>query len=148
MFVSKPIWCTVSYSISVDDPSASNAFTFDADPTKRIFTFNNVDDLSLAGSSSTNYTISVTGKVGNSIIRQATSSFNLRIKNPCIDPNYVTISPEPLPTGLTYDLYAFNRVKGYKFTHMMNEVATVPFTHDLCGSIEYIAFFLNQELDS
>ena len=86
-----PAWCEITYSVSVLEPEASKTFSFNGDPLERRFTFNNVDDLSLAGSSFTDYTITVTGTIGNVVTKSESSSFNLRIKNPCIDPNYVTI---------------------------------------------------------
>jgi len=59
----------------------------------RMFTFHNGENIGLAGSDHTTYKISViatTGTDGEQEIQLA-SSFSLVVKNPCIDPTYVTI---------------------------------------------------------
>ena len=85
---------------------------------ERVFTIFNDNDLSLAGEVSTDYTITVTADAGIVTFLQDTAEFNLKIKNPCVDLDFVQINKEALPTGLTYALWDYEPVpEGYKFTH-------------------------------
>ena len=62
-FDSDPIWCDITYSYSVSDPSINAVISFDA--ATQTFSFFKPDDLSIAGLVSTDYTITVTGVTGN-----------------------------------------------------------------------------------
>ena len=58
------------------------------------FTFGQSEDISLAGDLFTDYTITVTGMDGRlPPMSSASTTFVLRIKNPCHDPDYVQIVP-------------------------------------------------------
>ena len=48
-------------------------------------------DLGLAVPAGTDYVIEVTAKGGNVVEKSDSASFILKVKNPCIDANYVTI---------------------------------------------------------
>jgi len=45
------------------------------------------------------YTITVTGTSGDITPGLVSSTFNLKVKNPCIDPAYVSITTAPFPAG-------------------------------------------------
>ena len=67
------------------------------DSTTRTFTIRNASDLSPAGSTYTDYTITVTGAiVGDNMTKQDSASFVLRLLNPCIDSNFVQVVEIPL----------------------------------------------------
>ena len=59
VYVSNPAWCAITYTYSITDAAGIVALTFD--PTTRIFTFNQVDNLSLSGSNYKDYEVTVTG---------------------------------------------------------------------------------------
>ena len=59
VYVSNPNWCAITYSYSIVDAAGSAALTFD--PTTRTFTFNQVDNLSLSGSTYKDYVVTVIG---------------------------------------------------------------------------------------
>lgn len=73
------------------------AIAFDPDQTVRTFTFDYTTSLDLSGPSQTAYTVSVTGTAGYGTVVSAKSDFTLTVKNPCIDPDYITITSVPLP---------------------------------------------------
>jgi len=81
----------------------------------------------------------VTGTAGNDVSKTATASFILTIKNPCIDPNYVTIQTKPL-NDQNYDLYDL-APNGLQWIHDAFVLNTLPFSHTLCGGFTYKATF-------
>jgi len=62
VFVSNPTWCAITYSYTISNEAGDSALSFDT--TTRIFTFSQVDDLSLSGSTSKDYVVTVTGQAG------------------------------------------------------------------------------------
>lgn len=66
-----------------------------------------MDMLSLAGVTSTDYTVTVTADAGIITFQQAQAAFTLTIKNPCVDPTYVQINKQVLPSGLEYSLWTY-----------------------------------------
>ena len=135
-FVVIPVWCNIAYTYTIVNPAGAKAVAFDSDPADRIFTFSNLQDLFLAGKNFTNYIITVQAESGNTATIKKTSNFNLTLKNPCIDPKYLSIEPVPIPTGLTYELYEFN-ITGFKWNHDPFVVKTGPIMHSLCGNLVY-----------
>ena len=86
------------YKWTVNDPSGSKLVSFDLNT--MTFTFGSSDEIDLAGNDAIDYTITVTGinigvtsaaSVANTLVR----SFVLRVKNPCLDPDFITIE-EPM----------------------------------------------------
>ena len=71
-------------------------------------------DMSLAGDLYIDYAIKVTGiisdpnrpDIATNSANSVTTSFNLRIKNPCLDPKYVKIIPSDLDHK-TYELGSY-----------------------------------------
>ena len=81
--------------------------SFDADSDVRTFTFHNQEDLILAGDLTKVYLVTVKAQTGAviSTALTASSSYNLILKNPCIDSNFVNIQISDLPVGIEYALY-------------------------------------------
>ena len=69
----------------------------------------------MAGPTQTTYTVTVKAILGTEATLEATSSFQLTLKNPCIDPAFVAIDKVPLPAGLEYNLYSFDFSLGFTF---------------------------------
>ena len=103
-FTADPAWCDISYSFSVTHSNGVDAISFNGDPTVRSFTFNYATDLLLAGSSSIDYEVTVTGETGITVKEQSMASFTLTLKNPCIDPGFVSIQKSAL-TDQRYELF-------------------------------------------
>ena len=130
-FTVEPVWCTPDYSFTVIPAAGANAITVNSDPVSPSVEFNNVDDLTLASASSKDYQVTIIGTVG-SLSKE--SEFTLTLKNPCIDSNFVQLSPVPQPDR-DYTLY-----DSVEFIyHDEFIVATSPFEHSLCGSLTYSA---------
>ena len=102
------------------------------------FEFEQLDDLTLSGPVSTDYTITVTGVAGKSSFVSSESSFKLSLLNPCIDPVYVSISAEALPVSESYILHDTR----HNFAHSSFTVITNPFAHSLCGDLAYSTTFV------
>ena len=101
MFTADPAWCAITYTYTITDSNGNNVIigTFSPlsfDDITRVFTIDNETNLDFSGSTSKTYTIEVTGTAGNVSPTSDNSSFDLTIKNPCIDPNYVTIEGKTL----------------------------------------------------
>ena len=100
--------------------------------------------MTLAGSAYKDYTITVSGTVGDSTTAgtinsiPTTSKFILRVKNPCLDPEFVQIVPNDL-TYVTYALGSFadTSPQGYQWEFAPFTVETFPVQHDHCGEISY-----------
>ena len=87
--------------------------------------------------------------IGSHNTLQASTSFVLTLRNPCIDSNFVTIDKVDLPTNLQYVLYDFDDTLGYTFTHAPFKVTTRPLVgHSLCGNVYYHVFFENKPVSS
>ena len=64
------------------------------------------------------------------------------MKNPCVDPAFVTIDKVALPTGLEYDLYDFDESSGFTFVHDPFVGTTMPLvSHTLCGDVDFNVWF-------
>ena len=115
MFTANPVWCAISYSYTISDAMGNGVLYFDV--ASHTFTFAQLGDLTAAGSTFTDYVITVTGSTGNITPQTASASFTMTVKNPCIDSDYVSIQAVPLPVGESYALYAFDAVNRYEFSH-------------------------------
>ena len=105
-----PEFCEIEYTYTVSSPSAQLIISsFDGD--LREFKFLYSDDLRPSGEPSfeiyeLDYSISVTGTTGMDVSKNITGTFSIKIKNPCIDPNFVSIQTVPFATGpFFYTLY-------------------------------------------
>jgi len=99
--------------------------------------------LALSGASSTDYTITVTGTAGNVDETTGSATFDLTISNPCIDPDYVTITA-PTIADISYIIAEGPII----FTaHDPFTIVTVPITHTLCGDIAYEGMFDGTAVD-
>ena len=78
--------------------------TFDS--ATRTFFFSNNNSLSLSGTTFKDYMITMTGQSGNIKPVKGYASFNLRIKNPCINSDYVIVT-KALLLNQEYELYNF-----------------------------------------
>ena len=102
----------MTYSFTVDDPVGEKVVSFD--PTSLTFTFGFSGEMSLAGDTYTDYTITITATAGvNSATGAADNtqvkSFILRVKNPCTDPDAVSIrAPQSSPSYNTYKLSSYS----------------------------------------
>ena len=79
----------MSYSYSTFDEKVEQVLTFE--PSLRLFTIEHQDDLNLSGEVFTDYDILVNGQFS---FADPTSDFtilSLRLKNPCLDPAYVSL---------------------------------------------------------
>ena len=85
--------CTIDYTFDMSDSATGGpVVAFDA-PT-RTFTFDYVADLNPLVNTFAlfkDYTVTVTGTTGLVTPTSFSSSFNLRLKNPCRDPLFVSI---------------------------------------------------------
>ena len=63
----------------------------------REFTFHYDQDLALSGADFNDFTVEMTGTSGYLYPVEDTVSFDLKLKNPCIDPNFVTIVTQAIP---------------------------------------------------
>ena len=77
VFTVDPAWCDIIYSFTVTEPNGQLAITFDANMDQRIFTFDNVDSVALAGEIFKDYTVTVTADAGIVTSKQAQTQFNL-----------------------------------------------------------------------
>jgi hypothetical protein len=149
IFTYVPVFCDVVYSYTVTDPFGQFAINFDANQFVRKFSFFNDKNLALSGSTKTEYIVEVKGEIGSLKKLQATASFVLTLKNPCIDSRFVTIDKVALPTGLQYVLWDFDDRLGYTFSHAPFTVTTKPLVgHSLCGKVYYHVFFENTPVTS
>ena len=101
MFTADPAWCAITYTYTITDSNGNNVIigTFSPlsfDDIARVFTIDYETDLDFSGPTSKSYTIEVTGTAGNVSPTSDSNSFDLTIKNPCIDPNFVTIEEKTL----------------------------------------------------
>ena len=99
----EPSWCSITYSYEITSIAGDSALTFDA--STRTFTFSEDSDITLSGPTFTDYTVKVFGTSGNVLSSSAEESFNLRLKNPCIDSAFFSLSSVALPVGETYTLF-------------------------------------------
>ena len=81
----------MAYSYSSSDTAIDSAITFDA--VSRTFTFDYSADLDLSGPTSKTYTITMTA-TSQSV--STFKTFDLTVKNPCIEPSINTIVLPPL----------------------------------------------------
>jgi hypothetical protein len=69
------------------------------------------------------------GSVSNS------TTFIVTLKNPCINPAFVTVQTTPLPR-ITYQLGSYP-TSGFTFETQAFAIVTRPIVHTLCGSLTY-----------
>ena len=87
-----------------------------------------------------------TGQTLNSpFAAPATASFDLKIKNPCINPEYVHIITNDL-FYKTYTLGSFADMnpKGMMWDLVPFTYETYPVQHELCGELTYVVTFDGQ----
>ena len=89
------------------DAKADAVLTFD--PASRTFIFSQDSDLSLSGSKYKIYQVQVIGEAGNIRTVKGINSFSLTLKNPCIDPAYVTIEKAEL-LNYAYNLFMYDPI--------------------------------------
>ena len=100
--------CEVIYSAKVFDADGNDypcAGCFD--PLTQIFTFHFEADVDISGPDFKQFTVEVTGTSGVLNPMIDTASFALDIKNPCIDPSFVTVSLNDIPNQ-SYELFNFS----------------------------------------
>ena len=78
-FIPDPDWCGLTYTYTIVAPEGDAAVTFDSDPASRTFTFENLQDIMLAGGEVQSYQITVTAEAGVTTKIQNTADFNLLI---------------------------------------------------------------------
>ena len=84
--------CELTYSLKVFDALGNRYLCPDCfDPLTQVFTFHYDQDLLLSGPDFKDFTVEVTGTSGYLNPQSEVASFNLQLKNPCIDPFFVTI---------------------------------------------------------
>ena len=103
LFTVDPSWCQITYTYTVTSVEGDSVVTFDAVTPE--FTFFYDTDILLSGPDFKDYTVSVIGTSGIVTSISQSTSFNLRLRNPCIDPTYVTIIASPSLTYQTYVLF-------------------------------------------
>ena len=90
-FTLDPSICVTSYTYVLKDDTGSTVACNCFDTTSLTLTYFHDSDLIPSGPTFRDYTLEVTGASGTNTLVEATASFNLRVKNPCIDPAYVSI---------------------------------------------------------
>ena len=95
---------------------------------------------------STEYTVEVSGQIGNVTPIQNKDSFKLTLRNPCIDQAYISIETASLQYR-PYDLYDFPPL-GLQWNHQAFQIKTLPIEHSLCGGLTYKATLNNVAVDS
>ena len=87
-FVFEPAeFCIITYKYSVDSIKGVAAVEFD--PVTKTFTFGQDDDLTISGSTFTDYLVTISAMVGDVIQIKTDKTFSLKVKNPCIDSAYL-----------------------------------------------------------
>ena len=66
------------------------------------------------------------------------------MKNPCIDPAFITITSVPLQ-NTAYVLFEYPGT-GFTFSHDPFVITTQPFQHDMCGGLTYLATFMGNTI--
>ena len=79
-----PARCQLTITHEVSPSQGSDAVQFNVD--SLTFTFFNVNDVSIAGGKSETYDVTVTATSGQA---SKTFTFQLTLKNPCVDPNFI-----------------------------------------------------------
>ena len=99
---------------------------------------------------SKDYTVTVTGTSGFITPGAVIATFNLKVKNPCYDPSYVSITTPPFPAGpFEYTLYFGSLASPIQIvSHSPFSVTTTPIDHTFCGTITYTATFRGTVADS
>ena len=132
IYTADPAWCAIWYTYTITDVSDDAGLTFNDDPLTREFSFNYSSVLFNTRASSKEYIVTVTGTSGNMIETSDSADFTLTLRNPCIDPAYVTIEQAVL-LNQVYEIYEFD--SGFQFTHNPFTVKTLPYDHTLCGDL-------------
>lgn len=101
MYTADPAWCAITYTYTItdsngDDVTITSFGPLSFDDISRIFTIDYETDLNFSGPTSKTYSIEVTGTAGNVTPISDSNSFDLTVKNPCIDSNFVTIEGKTL----------------------------------------------------
>jgi len=89
------------------------------------------------------YTVTFIATSGTTQTISSTTSFNLKVKNPCVDPLYVNIVKPAEPQNASYTIYTTSIPVFYtKFI-----IETVPTRiSPLCGSLLYRIFYEDNEI--
>ena len=148
VFVADPIWCSVNYSYEAVSLDGYSIATFDSDAAVREFSFLYDTDLDLSGLAQNSHTIRVIAQSGSTTVQEDFAEFNLIVKNPCIDPAFVTIQSVPLPVGEQYILHSYDLLTRYEFQHDAYTVVTQPIPHTLCGDLDYQVTFNTASIDA
>ena len=134
------------YTYTVTD-GAGEVITFvTTDPTKPTLEFLYDNDLLPSGADDADeieYTIEVTSSTGNVTPQTDTESFKLTIKNPCVNPDFVSIEKKDL-AALEYTIGA---PKKKYAAHDAFTLVLTPNDHDLCGDIAYEGQFESVAVD-
>lgn len=148
-FLAEPSICAVSYSYTLLDDTGATVACNCFDSATLTLTYQHTVDLLPSGNTFRDYTLQLTGVTGTNNPVAVSTSFNLRVKNPCIDPDFVSIQTVPLPSGLEYALFSFDATSRMEFSHSSFIVVTSPIaSHTLCGPLSYEATFESTPIDS
>ena len=103
-------------------------------PEDGTFTFDYDDFTDLAGDdpNGTNYTITYKKIVGDKVVEE---TIEITIKNPCLDPDFLTIEAATLP-NFTYILHDESE-EGTTFVHPPFTVVAEDSVREICGDLEY-----------
>ena len=86
-FLVDPPSCIIVYSYTVSGEGEQLVSQFD--PSTQTFTFENLDNYALSGSSSSTYKFTINAVTGGTVSQQtATATFNLKAKHPCQDTDF------------------------------------------------------------
>ena len=152
-FTIDPINCAIVYTYSMKESSTGNVVIASFNGLTRLFEFlytNDLNPLVNPLNQFKDYTVTVTGTSGLVTPGIVIATFNLKVKNPCYDPFYVSITTSPFPAGpFKYTLYfGFLTSPLQIVSHSSYSVWTAPIFHTLCGSITYTATFKGGIVDS
>ena len=151
-FTIDPINCAIVYTYSITESATGNIVVASFDGPKKLFEFfhkENLDPLENPLNKFKDYEVTVTGTSGLVTPRIVAATFTLKVKNPCHDPSYISITTSPLPAGpLNYTLYYGSLASPIQIaSHTPYLVTTTPIVHTLCGSITYAATFRGKVAD-
>ena len=139
-------YCTIDYTYTMIHKETGSLLDCTGchlfDLASQIFTFHYDQDLALSGVDFEQYRVEVTGTAGTLTPSTIQASFDVEIKNPCIDTDYVTIETVDM-VDKAYDLYDPQII----WSQGNFVVKTVPIGHTLCGGLTYKANFMDAVID-
>ena len=133
-----PSFCPSEFELEVEG-ALDGVLTFD-EATQTFELGQITDSLALSGNTETSYTVTLTYKVSNQdgLVQSFEKQFEFTVKNPCVDPNFVTVS-DPTVNALTYIV---DNPTPTTDVHGEALISTVPITHTLCGTtVTYTAIY-------